>query len=199
MNACIGVEYVPFPEPLPLQGKVEIYLDKCIDVMRDSLRYFAKTDMLSYKDQGCADDGDLRGEWLTKVQASQGGLLVELITWCELVEQSFRDVTEGGDDQGVIKAMEKSNVLLMSLIQLTMTNLNKPTRQKVMCAITLDAHNRDVQVRLMNEKVTSPDAFQWQSMLKCVWLEETDDAQMQICDARFPYGYEYLGNGPPWW
>merc|ERR1719218_466973 len=48
----------------------------------------------------------------------------------------------------------------------------------------------------MNEKVTSPDSFQWQSMLKCVWLEDKDDAQMQICDAKLPYGYEYLGNGP---
>merc|ERR1719261_2068956 len=32
----------------------------------------------------------------------------------------------------------------------------------------------------MNDKVVSPDAFQWQSMLKCVWLEDKDDAQMRI-------------------
>ena len=39
MEACIGVEYVPFPEPCPLVGKVEIYLDRCIDAFRGALRY----------------------------------------------------------------------------------------------------------------------------------------------------------------
>jgi dynein heavy chain, axonemal len=38
MEACVGVEYVPFPEPCPLVGKVEIYLDKCIEAFRSCLR-----------------------------------------------------------------------------------------------------------------------------------------------------------------
>ena len=58
-----------------------------------------------------------------------------------------------------------------------------------MCAITLDAHNRDVQERLVLEKVNSKDAFQWQSMLKCYWKEDVDDASMEIADAKLPYGY----------
>ena len=41
--------------------------------------------------QGCADDGDLRGEWLTKGQAAQCALLVQLITWVQLVETAFTD------------------------------------------------------------------------------------------------------------
>ncbi len=62
--------------------------------------------------------------------------------------------------------------------------------------ITLDAHNRDVQVRLVQDGVTAPTAFQWVSMLKCYWEEEKDEARLKIADAAFPYGYEYLGNGP---
>merc|ERR1719174_3683459 len=65
-----------------------------------------------------------------------------------------------------------------------------------MGAITLDAHNRDVQQKLVLEKVTTKDEFQWQSMLKCYWIEEEDNAEMHICDAHFWYGFEYLGNGP---
>merc|ERR1719174_1500812 len=65
-----------------------------------------------------------------------------------------------------------------------------------MGAITLDAHNRDVQEKLVLEKVTTKDEFQWQSMLKCYWIQEEDDAEMHICDAHFWYGFEYLGNGP---
>ena len=43
---------------------------------------------------------------------------------------------------------------------------------------------------------TLKTAHRWVSMLKCYWLEEKDDAQLRIADAVFPYGYEYLGNGP---
>merc|ERR1719174_934073 len=65
-----------------------------------------------------------------------------------------------------------------------------------MGAITLDAHNRDVQQKLVLEKVTTKDEFQWQSMLKSCWDEDKDDARQLIADARFWYGHEYLGNGP---
>ena len=41
-----------------------------------------------------------------------------------------------------------------------------------------------------------PTAFQWQSMLKGYWDANLDDARLYIADAIFPYGYEYLGNGP---
>ena len=52
---------------------------------------------------------------------------------------------------------------------------------QVMCAITLDAHNRDVQERLVRDKVVSADAFQWQSMLKCYWVEDEEGALPKEC------------------
>lgn len=192
MNACVGKEYVPFPEPLPLLGKVESYLDKCIEWFRYALRTFAQKDLVRYVEEGCPDDGDKRGQFIGSSQAAQCALLVQLITWVLLVEEGFELLKT--KESGVADNWQKQHQLLLRLIVLTMTNLDKPTRQKVMCAITLDAHNRDVQERLVNEKVTSVDSFQWQSMLKCYWVD--DDASMQICDARLPYGYEYLGNGP---
>ena len=33
---------MPFPEPLPLLGKVEIYLDKCIEAFRKAIWFYAK-------------------------------------------------------------------------------------------------------------------------------------------------------------
>ncbi|OLQ11155.1 Dynein alpha chain, flagellar outer arm [Symbiodinium microadriaticum] len=203
MSACVGKEYVPFPEPLPLLGKVESYLDKCIEWFQKALKFFAKQDKEKYFSEGCMEDGTKRGEFIAKSQAAQCALLVQLITWVMLVETGpFLD----GKEEAVKEAWEESHRLLLSLIEKTMTNLDKPTRQKIMCAITLDAHNRDVQERhdlrfrqipgLVNEKVNTKDAFQWQSMLKCYWKEDVDDASMEIADAKLPYGYEYLGNGP---
>lgn len=88
-------------------------------------------------------------------------------------------------------AWQRQHELLLQLIVLTMTDLDKPTRQKIMCAITLDAHNRDVQQRLHKDKVTSKDAFQWQSMLKCYWLEEP------VSGIRSPCRPRSLGCGSP--
>ncbi|CAE7303428.1 ODA11 [Symbiodinium natans] len=207
MHACIGKEFVPFPEPLLLNGKVEVYLERCIEAFRGALRHFAIRDLRSYAEQDCEADGVARGRWLLEVKAAQGALLVQLITWVQLVEGAFQVPPDPDDDdevaeeveQKVMEAWKKQQELLLDLIRLTQTDLTKPDRQKVMCAITLDAHNRDVQERLVKDRVTSADAFQWQSMLKCYWILDTPGegtAQMQICDARIWYAYEYLGNGP---
>jgi dynein heavy chain len=195
MEACVGKEFVSFPEPLPLLGKVEVYLDKCIEGMRKALKYFAKEALQEYTDTNCAADGELRAEFIGKCQAAQCALLAQLIEWVKLVEQGF-DEGQAGDAEAVSKKWQQQAQLLLKLIDKTVTNLDKPTRQKVMCAITLDAHNRDVQEKLVKEKVVSREEFQWQSMLKCYWITEEDDAEMHICDAKFWYGYEYLGNGP---
>jgi dynein heavy chain len=38
-------------------------------------------------------------------------------------------------------------------------DLDKPTRQKIMCMITMDAHSRDIIDLLVREKVTKTDEF----------------------------------------
>jgi dynein heavy chain len=40
-------------------------------------------------------------------------------------------------------------------------DLDKPMRQKIMCLITIDAHSRDIIEKLVVEKCTSSDDFQW--------------------------------------
>jgi len=41
MISCVGVESVDFTEPLKLKGKVEVYMQDIIDVMRSSLKKIA--------------------------------------------------------------------------------------------------------------------------------------------------------------
>ncbi len=163
MNACVGKEYVPFPEALPLVGKVEVYLDMCIEWFRKALRHFAKRDLERYYEEHCLEDFDVRGKFIASGQAAQCALLVQLITWVQLVENGFAAVA-GGKADGVKEAWERQCNMLLRLIALTMTDLDKPTRQKIMCAITLDAHNRDIQQRLYETKVITKDDFQWHSL-----------------------------------
>lgn len=39
------------------------------------------------------------------------------------------------------------------------------------------------------------ESFQWVCQLRTYWDKSIDDCRVRICDASFPYGYEYLGNG----
>ncbi|CAJ1458536.1 unnamed protein product [Effrenium voratum] len=130
MNACVGKEYVPFPEPLPLLGKVESYLDKCIEWFQKALKFFAKQDKEKYFTEGCMEDGAKRGEFIAKSQAAQCALLVQLITWVMLVENGFNAAQDGKED-AVHDAWQESHRLLLKLIEKTMTNLDKPTRRRL--------------------------------------------------------------------
>jgi dynein heavy chain len=50
--------------------------------------------------------------------------------------------------------------------------------------------------KLVVEKCTSADDFQWQAQLKIYFDTEKSDFFFRIADAKLWYGYEYLGNGP---
>lgn len=70
---------------------------------------------------------------------------------------------------------DKSINLLTDLIKMVQGDLDKPLRQKIMCMITLDAHARDMVIKLIEEHVRKPDEFQWQSQLKFYWNIEQND------------------------
>lgn len=61
--------------------------------------------------------------------------------------------------------------------------------------ITIDAHSRDMVAQLVAAGCTSAGSFQWSSQLRFYWDHDVSDCRIRICDAAFPYGYEYLGNG----
>lgn len=54
---------------------------------------------------------------------------------------------------------DKSINLLTDLIRMVQGDLDKPLRQKIMCLITLDAHSRDVIIRLIDEHVRKAEEF----------------------------------------
>merc|ERR1719506_1704282 len=195
LEACVGTERMEFPEPLPLLGKVEIYLDKCIDAFKNAIWHYAKKAYLAYLEAECGGDPNKRGDWVKGVECAQCALLVNNLTWCILVQGGFKKYG-GGEKNAMIDCAKMMTENLLGMIKVTQSKIDKPTRTKVMCTITLDAHNRDIQDKMNVENVTEESAFQWQAQLKSAWDEDKDDARQLIADARFWYGHEYLGNGP---
>lgn len=192
-TAAVGVEEIIFAPAVPLEGKVEIYLQTVLDAQRATLKYtLARSVERVGKQQ--------RIEWLMNKDENkkpsdpaQISLLVSGMEYVKCVEKGF-DGLEAGNEKALQEAFDKSVLDLADLVRLTQTNLSKPDRTRVMCMITLDAHGRDIIQKMILEGVREKKAFQWQSQLKQRWID--NDARMQIADARFEYSYEYLGNGP---
>jgi dynein heavy chain len=97
-----------------------------------------------------------------------------------------------GDPRAVSKAFETVKLQLADLINLTQTTLSKADRQRIMCMITLDAHNRDTLDVLLREKALNVTDFQWQSKLRPRFISEmgrgstiVSNAEFCICDARY--------------
>ena len=64
----------------------------------------------------------------------------------------MRNFSEG-DPKAIDKCYDSTKTQLADLIQMTQMSLSKGDRQRVMCMITLDAHNRDIVDILLREKV----------------------------------------------
>ena len=149
--------------------------------MRETLRRIAKDSLVRFKSKPKKD-------WMEDDPA-QISLLINMVQWCINVDRAL----ETGTLQEAYEAQVQD---LTDLIRMVQGDLTRDMRQKIMCLITMDAHSRDIILKLKNEGVTRPDSFQWQCMLKFYWLDEYDDYRCLITDASFHYGYEYLGNGP---
>ena len=57
--------------------------------------------------------------------------------------------------------------------------------------IVIEVHARDVVENMRGEGVKDVNAFEWISQLRYYW---EDDTIMRAVNAKFNYGYEYLGN-----
>ena len=199
-TACVGVETVRFDPPVPLEGKVEVYLQTVLDAQRDTLRRSLDASIVRRASQ-------TRVEWICDKQpgdAATGGgaatdpaqitLLVAGMDYVTAVDDAF-DSLARGEPRALQECLDGAVGDLNDLIRLTQSDLSRADRARVMCLITLDAHGRDIIQKLIQERVVDKNAFQWQSQLKQRYLG-SGRAQLAIADARFVYQFEYLGNGP---
>ncbi|KFG49291.1 dynein heavy chain family protein, partial [Toxoplasma gondii GAB2-2007-GAL-DOM2] len=188
MASCVGKESVEFPDALRLTGNVEHYLHDCITSMQRALLFYIKK---SLKDRFTKPS---REEWILSDPVAQVALLVDMAVWVLAVESAFSQL-EQGDAQALQQALSVHISELTSTIKMVQGDLTPAMRQRLMCLITVDTHGRDVLSRLIEEGAASQDAFQWQSQLKYHWREDENTMRVDITDASFVYGYEYLGNG----
>ncbi|XP_022909837.1 dynein beta chain, ciliary-like [Onthophagus taurus] len=180
-------EYVEFPSFCDCSGKVEVWLNRVIDIMRATLHKSFGEAIVTY-------DEKPREVWIFDYPA-QPALCGTQIWWTTEVNVAFSKLEEGYENS--VKDYNKKQIAqLGSLIVLLLGDLTPGDRQKTMTICTIDVHSRDVVAKMIVQKVESSQAFQWQSQLRHRWDVKIKDCFANICDAQFRYQYEYLGNTP---
>ncbi|KAM9332808.1 dynein axonemal heavy chain 1-like [Pholidichthys leucotaenia] len=81
---------------------------------------------------------------------------------------------------------------LSDLVRLVRGRLSKMQRAVLSALIVIEVHAKDVAAKLVEQKVSSINDFEWISQLRYYWTNE--DLYIRAVNAEFLYGYEYLGN-----
>ncbi|GIY35616.1 dynein beta chain, ciliary [Caerostris darwini] len=177
-------EVLKLKEPCPCTGAVESWLDRLLGVVRHTLKEDLSSALGSY------EDGN-RESWIFE-NIAQVALTGTQIWWTAEVSAALQRVRQGHET--ALKQYNKKQMQqLHHLIGLLLTELSRESRQKVMTICTMDVHARDVVSKLVSMRVEAESDFAWQSQLRHRWEE---DCSVYICDARFDYCHEYLGNTP---
>ncbi|GCC26775.1 hypothetical protein chiPu_0005195 [Chiloscyllium punctatum] len=180
-------EYVNFKELCDCSGQVEVWLNRVLDSMRETVRHEMTEGVVAYEEKQ-------RDQWLFDYPA-QVALSCTQIWWTTEVGISFARLEEGYEN--AMKEYYKKQVnQLNTLITMLIGQLSKGDRQKIMTICTIDVHARDVVAKIIAQKVDNSQAFIWLSQLRHRWDDETKHCFANICDAQFLYSYEYLGNTP---
>ncbi|XP_063077561.1 dynein axonemal heavy chain 9-like [Engraulis encrasicolus] len=180
-------ECVPFSRPCDCTGQVEVWLNRVLDTMRDTVRHEMTEAVVTYEDKP-------REQWLFDYPA-QVALTCTQIWWTMDVGMAFSRLEEGYEN--AMKEYYKKQVgQLNALITLLIGQLTPGDRQKVMTICTIDVHARDVVAKVIAQKVENSQAFVWLSQLRHRWDDQDRHCYANICDAQFLYSYEYLGNTP---
>ena len=85
MVSSVGEEYVAFRRPLPLEDKVERYMNEIVGRMRSELRDVLRASVVDYTTKA-------RDKWLFD-WPSQIILVVNQIFWCQEVEEVSKLLT----------------------------------------------------------------------------------------------------------
>ncbi|KAL3902283.1 MAG: hypothetical protein SGPRY_012130, partial [Prymnesium sp.] len=194
---------------LSLEGKVENYLNLLIAKMRHELRAQLGKAIDDYATTGEA--GKNRPEWL-KNHIAQLALVTTQQQWSLMTEKALRTLGSGGDPSALKSYYEFQLEMLADMIKMVQADdehiplanfalpfappliapspspspqgsLPKLLRRSAMNIITLEAHSRDINAKMIRLKVDRVDHFEGEEV----------DAVLYICDALFRYSFEYLG------
>jgi dynein heavy chain 1, cytosolic len=133
--------------------------------------------------------------WATKFPA-QVLILAAQINWSMSVDKALEDLDASRSLAGVLKVLEwKLEVMAATVLE----ELPPDSRKKFEQIVTELVRQRDVVRSLVSENVCSPTDFRWLYHLRYNYnpnaAKLTDKLVVSLSNAKFHYGFEYLGIG----
>ena len=192
-------EVVNFDEPFVCEGSlVEVYLGKFETKMRVTLSEILDKAYSAVEWNTATMNPDKlkdnRHTWLNPFPA-QLALLVTQVVWTEEVEHAL-EATDGGDD-GALKdyfnlCVKRINHLIDRVRDEVLT---RDLRVKIITVITVDVHARDVVETFSKMKPAIDSSnFNWKKQLRFKYVPDKKNCDIQICDFKTFYSFEYIGN-----
>eukprot|EP00698_Gefionella_okellyi_P018829 TRINITY_DN568_c0_g1_i2.p1 TRINITY_DN568_c0_g1~~TRINITY_DN568_c0_g1_i2.p1 ORF type:complete len:4478 (+),score=1217.70 TRINITY_DN568_c0_g1_i2:54-13487(+) len=176
-------EYVELSEPFTVDGNIESWLNRLLDVMRKTIKDSVRNAAIQ-----CA------------VQPLQD-FIAAFPAQVALLGLQFMWTTEAEDALGRAKteksAMPSTNKriagILRELVAMTTKDLTTVERTKIETLVTIQVHQRDEFDHLHKQRIKSASDFEWQKQTRFYWKPERDECIVMITDVEFVYNYEYLG------
>ena len=124
-------------------------------------------------------------------------ILAQQVVWSQEVDTSLRK--RGEAEKMLISIRSRIVALLADLADRVLSDLKSDTRKKYEQLITDMVHQRDVTRSLENKKINDENDFEWLYQMRYSWRPKESDIskrlEIQVANARFQYGFEYLGVG----
>ncbi|KAK5645861.1 hypothetical protein RI129_004325 [Pyrocoelia pectoralis] len=178
-------ELIPFDKPVNCTGGVEVWINKLLDTVRDTVR-----NVIAVQAQ-CFVDPDYNFIQGFVASCGQAGLVGVQILWTKDAEVAIRKAKV---EKIIMKATNQKFLdLLNDLIDLTSKDLTRMQRTRYETMVTIHVHQRDIFDEMVQLKVKSLTDFEWQKQARFYYNDENDQCLVKITDVIFDYQNEYLG------
>eukprot|EP00105_Crassostrea_gigas_P038198 XP_019922346.1 PREDICTED: dynein heavy chain 6, axonemal [Crassostrea gigas] len=178
-------ERVAMPKNIRARGSVEQWLVYVENGMIDTVKKHLK---LGLADWLGADNR----EWVLK-HPGQVVLTVTQIMFNKNIVQCF-DLPNVVNS--LIEVKDKLVDSLNDLARMVSGNILSHQRESIMALLTINVHNRDILLDMIDQQIQKVDDFMWTKQLRYEWDEQSNNCFVMQSNARFQYGYEYLGCSP---
>ncbi|XP_076248728.1 dynein heavy chain at 16F [Calliopsis andreniformis] len=176
-------EVVPLGKGLRARGNVEDWLGRVEEAMFSVLKKRMKMGI---------KDLDAKGrELFIFMHPSQIVLTVSQIFWTRRIHVILE--TSSNVHESMIKFEQKCYADLAELAAMVRGELPRLIRDVIINLITVDVHARDIVTSLVENRVSSSTNFDWVKALRYYWDDEIDNCLARMSNAKYLYGYEYLG------
>ncbi len=182
--SSLEAEYINLGKNLKARGNVESWLSDVEKAMARSLKGLAKVAVVDYEKR-------LRHEWVMD-HAAQIIIMVSQIYWAKGVTDALHHESP---KQALGEYLDIVVGQLSAMCALVRGELTSLERAKLVALITIDVHARDIVEIMVTEKIYKEKEFGWQMRLRYYWIDgpEGEDCEIRQVQAKFWYGYEYLG------